>query len=232
VNRIRLLLAAAYVFCVSTAAAAPITVAFDGFANGSESGSLYGVRNVGAAAGRFDFNVLSDPDDVYWDDRLLAFCIDVTTNLITSGSVQYDVVPAASYLNASKLSLISQLYDSRGSLLGTQNNGLARDAAFQLALWEIIYDFNGPLSLTSGSFLSSSFDGARELAQTWLGGLNTALAYTSSQYEFFVLDPNAPERNQTLLTARAIAVPEPNELSLLGAGMLVIGLLRRRRSKR
>jgi hypothetical protein len=214
-----------------------MTVAFSGFSGGSENGSLYGRRNVNAAAGQFQFNVQSDPGDVYWDATLKAFCIDVLTNLVTTGSVRYDVVAGTSStsgLNTQQRSLIGQLYDNHASSLGTYaSGGVARDAAFQLALWEIIYDFNGPLNLDNGAgrgtFWTSSFDGASALAQTWLSSLNTAPQTYVSQYDLFVLDPHTPDRNQTLLTARPVSVPEPAMLSLLGVGLLAVGICRRRR---
>jgi hypothetical protein len=237
-RRIAPLVTAAFAagLCATAAEAAPITAQFTGFAGSYESGTLYGQRNVNAAAGQFQFNVLSDPNDAYWSNTLLAFCIDVMTNLVTNGPVKYDVVAAGSSssgLNLQQRSLIGQLYDQRASAIGTSSGGVAGGAAFQLALWEIIYDYNGPLNLNNGAnrgtFWSSSFDGASALAQTWLSSLNTASPTYVSQYGLFVLDPHTPERNQTLLTARPVSVPEPATLSLLGIGLLAVGATFRRR---
>jgi hypothetical protein len=210
------------------AAATPIQVAFDGFANGSQSGTIYGVRTAGVAAGQFDFDVIDD-GGVYWDDTLQAFCIDVTTNLITSGTAQYNLISASSSgrLSALQLSLIGGLYDQHAGSLGNASN----DAAFHLALWEIIYNPTS-LQLTSGSFYTSPFWTSRSLAQSWLSGLVGDGSYASTSYEFFVLEsPNnnrGRDINQSLLLARAVPVPEPGTLALLGVGLLAMGAMRRR----
>lgn len=218
--------AAALIFSLA-AQALPITVEYTGFANGSKTGDIYGVRNVRVQAGEFTFNVKSGD---YWDDPLRGFCIDVGQNLVTSGEVAYNLVHFgdSSRINSQQISLLGQLYDSHAASLGSA----LHDAAFQLSIWEIMYDYTGSLSLTSGgtqNFWSSSFDGARALAQTWLGGLQTGIGYSSSQYDFYVLEPLNPTRNQTILVARPIPVPEPGTIALVALGLLATAFVLGRR---
>jgi hypothetical protein len=206
------------------ASAAPITVNYTGFADGSAQGGIAGVRTATVQAGEFSFNV-TENGGVFWDSVLEAFCIDVTTNLVQANGVQYDLV-AASSLGATRLSLIGNLYDNYAATL----SGSVQSAAFQLALWEIIYDYGGALNLNAGSFkATSSFDGARALASTWLSGLSAS--YVSSNYDFYVLEAISPAKNQRLLTAqlRPVQVPEPATLAILGTGLLLCGVMRRRR---
>jgi hypothetical protein len=208
-----------------TATAGPITVQFTGFTQGYQAGTIYGERNASVAAGQFQFNVMNN-GGVYWDTVLQAYCIDVTTNLITGSAAQYNLISPLSSgrIDAQQLSLISSLYDQRaGSVTSAANS-----AAFQLALWEIISD---PASLQLGSgpdFWSNSFNGSQGIAQGWLNGLDKSGSYASSSYEFYVLQPNGVA-NQTLLTARQVSVPEPGTLGLLGAGLVAIVLMHRRR---
>lgn len=210
--------------------AAPVTLKYAGFENGSRSGGIYGARNVRAAAGQFSFDVVDD-GGVYWDSTLNAFCIDVSQNLVTGQTAIYDLVSAgsSSALDTEQVSLIGQLFDSEADSLGTATN----DAAFQLALWEIVYDFDtGALDLLADNFYADAFSGARALAQGWLSGLTANLNYVSSKYELYTLSPISPAANQTLLTWRPVSVPEPAPLSLLGAGLLLIGAAVRRRNSR
>jgi PEP-CTERM motif-containing protein len=211
-----------------SASATPISVAFQGFSNGSQNGSISGVRDAGVAAGQFEFNVVSG---VFWDTTLDAFCIDVTTNLITGGSASYDLLAAntSTRLNNNQRSLIASLYDQHGSQITSATNS----AAFQLALWEIVYDSATSLALGNGSFSGSGFGSSLTTAQSWLGGLNTSGTYSSSNYDFFVLEApnndNGRDINQSLLLVKPTSVPEPGTLALLSAGLIACGLARRRR---
>lgn len=211
--------------CSLAASAGPISVQFTGFSQGYQAGSIYGERNASVAAGQFQFNVLNN-GGVYWDTVLKAYCIDVTTNLITGSTAQYNLISPLSSgrIDSQQLSLISSLFDQRaGSVTSSANS-----AAFQLALWEIIYD---PASLQLGNgpdFWSNSFGGSKGIAQSWLDGLDKSGGYSSSSYEFHVLQPHGAA-NQTLLTARQVSVPEPGTLGLLGAGLVACLLVNRRR---
>ncbi len=210
------------------AAAGPITVSYTGPVVGYQTGTIYGTRSANVAAGQFNFNVTADPDDEFWANTLQAFCIDVTTNLVTSGPAQYNVVEAAasSRVSAQQLSLIGSLFDQRAASLTTAANS----AAFQLALWEIIYDPTTRNLTSSGSgtgFAASTFGTSRGTAQGWLNTLNTSGSYVSNAFEFYVLEPVG--RNQALLVSRPVSVPEPGTLALLGAGLLAVGLAGRRR---
>lgn len=215
--------------------AAPIELRWEGFANGFRTGTIFGPGvgdSANVRAGQFRFDVENDLEGVFWDSKLEAFCIDVTETLVTNDEVVYEFSSAADsgYLTPTQLANIAWLWDHRADALGSPKN----DAAFQLALWEVMYD-SDPLSLLSGgnqgNFWSTSFNGARSLAQNWLLDLSIAGpsdSYVSSSFDFFVLLPSDPVNNQTLILAKP--VPEPSVIALFGLGLLGVAVMRRRRA--
>lgn len=166
-------------------------------------------------AGEFRFNVTSG--NGMFGDELLGFCIDVTEALKSSG--EYSIVAIEDYepFNAI-IGWIGNLYDSHYS--NNFGSGGAA-AAFQLALWEIIYD-PASFNLNGGDFSATdstnSFSSGHSLASTWLSSLNDV---GSSNYDFFVLLPDNPTDNQAILTWKPKAVPEPGALALIALGLLL-----------
>jgi hypothetical protein len=221
-----------------SASAATITLDRHGWSNGHIQGSIDGVRKVDVLAGEFRFNVTGQHDlelDMPGKDgEILAFCIDVKVNLLDRGN--YSVVGIGeSGLEPEAQGLLGKLYDHHYAAIKGKNDS----AAFQLAVWEIIYDWNADaLKLKNpnqGEFHASSFQGARETAQKWLKDLADKPA--SGAYALSVLDPVGPKANQRLITAQRIPealggapkqVPEPTTLALLGLGISGLMWVRRR----
>jgi len=97
-------------------------------------------------------------------------------------------------------------------------------AAFQLAIWEILYD--GDLSLFTGTFHTNRVGNPTDLqAEIWLAGLGgfsdkgDIILYHSGDHQDFV--------GRTPPTDRSL--PEPGPLALIGAGLLAMLVSRRAR---
>lgn len=168
----------------------------------------------------------------------VTYCTDLTQTVTSAGDV-YTVAPIASLpsttgwpaMGSAKAQVVYNLY---AAAAGQQNTLTANDdfaAAFQIALWEIIYDYNpanvGVYSLTGGNFKVKNADGT---------ALSSAVATKVGQL-FGMLGSNAPQAGLLGLTNDCSqdqiidvnVVPLP---SAALAGLLGLGLVRVARKRR
>ena len=114
--------------------------------------------------------------------------------------------------------LLSALFQEAYAMATTS---AMNSAAFQLAIWEILYD--GDLSLYSGSFHTNRVANATDLlAQTWLDGLGGF-----SDKGDIILYTAASIRTSSV-AGRPSDVPEPAPLALLGLGLVAMLVSHRR----
>jgi len=169
----------------------------------------------------------------------VTYCTDLTQFVTSAGDV-YTVAPIASLpattgwpaMGAAKAQAVYNLYAAAG---GQQNMLTANDdyaAAFQIALWEIIYDYNpanvGVYSLTGGNFKVKNSDGT---------SLSSAVATKVGQL-FGMLGTNVPQvgllgltndcSQDQIIDVNVIPLPPAALAGLLGLGM--VRLARKRRA--
>ena len=210
-----------------SASAAPITVdlGYTGFEYGSKNGTIYNDGdNQGVAAGLFGFDVGNTSGDApfAWGDNIAAFCVEIDT-LLNQGSTSYALLSANDYFGSAGLvNQIGMLYTAfHDDVVNAKTS-----AAFQLALWELVNEDSTNLSLTTGSFGSTGFHGARDLAQNWLSqlgnivnGFDLYVLKADDSQDLLVFKPQVPHQ-----------VSEPGTLALLALGLAAV-CVRMRSSK-
>ena len=153
-----------------------------------------------------------------------AFCIDLVQYLGGGGSF----VEMPNLLTASVVDKIDRLYTSAYAMVTDSLNA----AAFQVALWEIVYDDETPggFNLDSGNFLTALKSNSTEeynpaveaKAESFLAGLAGA---GTGAYQLTFLQS---DQSQDLVTATPAPVPLPAAGWMLIAGMGGLVALRRR----
>lgn len=185
-----------------------------GYAVGSQQFglSMGGSPNAGGFAGTWDTNPI-----IFW-------CVELDQYFSFGASYVY----SASLPNNATFTLLGKLFtEAYGSALSDEMHS----AAFQLAVWEIVFD-GGNLDLGSGGFKILNNYGhpaTVTLAQQWLNGL----AITPDNYDVYFLENGS---HQNFITSTNVGVtdrgrvPEPAPIALLGAALVAALFVTRRKA--
>lgn len=168
-------------------------------------------------------------------DRM-TFCTEIV-EYVTTSTREYNLAELADApspgtpMGATKAQAIVDLYDyAGGNQFATDATAANRDfaAAFQIAVWEIVYDYDGSSSSldvgsdnlkvtkTDGSALSSGVSNLLTLM------FNHVQNVEASNPHLFAVIRNGSQDQLVLL------VPVPAPLALAGAGLIFVPLVRRR----
>lgn len=151
-----------------------------------------------------------------------AWCVDIYSWLNTSSSgANYTLTSGTSFF-AGSLNTVTTLERLASQYLASVSTA-SDSGAFQLAVWEIVYETSGSYDLRSGNFYVDSPDNPIDTANKWLANLgNSAPTMTLGVW--------ASSSSQDLAVFAA-PVPEPEIYAMLGVGLGVMGFVARRRKK-
>jgi PEP-CTERM motif len=197
---------------ISTASAGVYSYGSYNFSGGNVhfSDASLGIDNYYGGAGLITLN---------GSPVMAAYCVDIGDWLSPSGSYNIGVNPAT---NPNLIGNSSITGDSKIADIGALIFNGGNAAAVQLAIWETEYGSAASFTPDDGS--------SQTLADTYLDDAKTIWSVPAN-FTLFELTPADGQVNQSLvyLFDAPAPVPEPGTFTLLGGGLLLTGLLVRRR---
>lgn len=173
----RLIAAATVMACAGIAAADTIDLTFQGQGRGTNIGVVVNGNASGTFAGQIRQDLSNGTGiGTQFDGRsAITFCADLEQQ-VNQGTTTYDIVNLATIPNPSAIipggmgavraAAIESIYSYTREVLGLNiaSSTLANTfaAAFQIAIWEIVYDYDGTLAsldVTSGLFEATTVSG-------------------------------------------------------------------------
>jgi len=149
----------------------------------------------------------------------VAWCAELTQTFSFGVTYEYQQVSGASYFGAAKAADLSRLFTAAQGFVVDKFTS----AAMQAGIWEIIYEHGPSFSLTGGTFKGAPAEAAGQGAFNVIDGFLMNLGAYGADARIDVLQNG---EHQDFLVA---TIPEPETWMLLGMGLGVVGLLRRRR---
>ena len=149
----------------------------------------------------------------------VAWCAEITQTFSFGVTYEYEPASGASYFGGAKATDLSRLFTAAQGFVVDRFTS----AAMQAGIWEVIYERGPSFSLTGGTFKGAPDEAAGQKAFDVVNGFLLNLGGYGAAARIDVLTNG---EHQDFLVA---TIPEPETWMLLGAGLGVIGLLRRRR---
>lgn len=167
---VKIIAAVATTTLAAAAFAGPVNVDYTGTGAGQSVKITVGSSSTNVFAGQLKHTLSGATGaDAVWNGTYRTYCTDLSQTVV-SGVDSFDIVqlsdvPDSSPMGVAKANAIKDMfaYTSNSVSASTTSNDLA--TAFQLAVWEIVKDFNtasanNGLSITSGSFSAKKTDGS------------------------------------------------------------------------
>lgn len=196
-----------------------VTIRIDGFSNGHAAVDVtldnFGTVGAGQFRGSYD------------GQSFLTYCTDLFQSFHWNRTSTYTLVANGSThgFSNTQADRLGKLYTTAGGAATNTTDSVA----FQLAVWELLYD-RTPGSVTGGDFhlLRGASNAQRNRADSWLSAVLAPTAarsfdaqrlYSSTAQDFVVFTPVPPQTSR---------VPEPAGLGLVLMALGLLALTRRR----
>jgi len=222
--------------CAPSFAADPVTVILEKFKYGGNEQATVRVNGGAQTLGTYRAGEYLGTLD---GQSFSSFCTDVYQPLSFGPTYGYERLTvdqtqqlwgnapySETIYNPNSYSLVSKLFTTAYS---TVNNSTT-SAAFQYALWELLYEKSGNYTIgDNGNFwLSGTNAAATEQANTWLASISSAADDYTIQ-SLYSGGQQVPASRQDLVIATPVPEPQTYALALVSLG-IVAGYARRKRN--
>jgi hypothetical protein len=210
-----------------------VTINFTG-TNWHDGSTVTGLNESGGSGG---FRTYDLTTDLGKKNGFQSFCVDIfhSFSFITDS---IDVLKPANVALAGSTATVptiissqaavdlGRLYTNHHAAIDSTGSSAANEAAFQLAVWEIVNERSGTYSLSGGQFKATGTGSA--LASTWLSELGTASnsAYTANIWSVQSMLRGSGYAQDVVVFA---PVPEPQTYAMMLVGLGLIGFTARRK---
>lgn len=214
-----------------------VSIQFSGV-NWHDGTPVVNLNESGGAGGFKTYNLTTDP---LRTNAFQSWCVDIfhgfsfvvdALDVLKPASIALAGSAATSPTAFSQQAAtdLGRLYTNHHAAVDLTTSSNANEAAFQLAVWEIVNERNGAYSLSGGDFRATGTGSA--LATTWLNELSTASAsqYTASIWTVQnTLTAGHGYAQDVAVFSKIPAIPEPETYAMFAAGLGLLGFAARRR---
>jgi hypothetical protein len=181
----------------------------------------------GGSGGFKTYDLTTDPGRT---NAFQSFCVDIFHGFNFAVQSYDTFATTISTISAQAAIDLGRLFTNYHTLIDSHSSSGTNEAAFQLAVWEIVNEGTGNYDLTTGHFQATGTSSA--LANSWLADLMNNPSDSAYTAMFWTVDSMITNGHGTAQDVVVFApVPEPNIYSMMLVGLGLIGFTLRRRKQ-